>query len=85
MNNACKECYHFITGNKCRATTYTPFSKKAPCTFFQTAKQHSLSEIQWAEKILSMSSEKIKTYNSLYYKGRLEKYAEEIISKANQK
>lgn len=83
--NTCKECYHFIDSRKCRALKYAPCLKRTACTFFQTPEEHAQAEVHWAEKILRLPDEKIKTFNSLYYKGRLEKYAEKIISEANQR
>lgn len=85
MKLSCTECCHYLGDRKCSALVNLQCMKRGKCTFFQTCEQMEKSERAWAEKILKLPKTKLDLYNKIYYKGRLEKYAKEIISKANQR
>lgn len=83
MKQSCTECCHYMGDRKCSALVDLQCMKKENCTFFQTCEQMEKSERAWAEKILKLPKPKLDLYSKIYYKGRLEKYAKEIISYTN--
>lgn len=85
MKLSCTECCHYMGDRKCSALVDLQCMKRGKCTFFQTCEQRKNSERAWAERILKLSNAKLELYSQVYYGGRLKNYAEEIVSKANQR
>lgn len=83
MKLSCTECCHYMDGGKCNALVELQCMKKGKCTFFQTCEQKEKSEHTWAEKISAMGMTQRKRYSDLYYGGRLERYAEEVLNTEN--
>lgn len=70
-------------GNECGVLICKQCVKNGCCTFYQTAKTRDEERRKWAEKIAAMGMTQRKRYSELYYGGRLERYAEEILSTEN--
>ena len=70
-------------GNECGVLICKQCEKNGCCSFFQDAKTRDKGRREWAERIAAMGMTQRKRYSAMYYGGRLEQYAEEIISKAN--
>ena len=79
MKNDCV----YSNGGACSALICKQCEKNGCCTFYQTAKTRDIKRREWAEKIAAMSMTQRKRYSDLYYGGRLERYAEEILSAEN--